>query len=100
MPVFRISGISVLVFVSILTLTTSLASQPATPAPQAAAPSPRATGEPKISSVVVFPQAASQNTSQGATTQDFVLEITGSGFASITDMSSVHIAVLPATGVT
>ncbi|MGA9353910.1 MAG: hypothetical protein WBV46_09490 [Terriglobales bacterium] len=48
----------------------------------------------------MFPQAAANNMSQGATTQDFVLEITGSGFASITDMGSVHIAVLPATGVT
>jgi hypothetical protein len=97
-PVFRISGISVLVFVSILTLTTSLASQATAPEPQAAAGQPAAT-EPKISSVAVYPQAATQNTSQGAT-QDFVLEITGSGFASITDMNSVHIAVLPAAGVT
>ena len=98
MPVFRISGISVLVFVSILTLTTSLASQATAPEPQAAVGQPAAT-EPKISSVAVYPQAATQNTSQGAN-QDFVLEIAGSGFASITDMNSVHIAVLPAAGVT
>ena len=100
MPVFRLSSIGVLVFVSILTLTTSLASQAAAQVPQAAATAPPPAAEPKISSVVVFPQAPSQSTSQGATKQDFVLEITGSGFAGITDMRSVHIAVLPAAGVT
>ena len=100
MPVFRPSSIGVLVFVSILTLTTSLASQAAAQVPQAAALAPPPAAEPKISSVVVFPQAPSQSTSQGATKQDFVLEITGSGFAGITDMRSVHIAVLPAAGVT
>lgn len=99
MRVFRMCGIEALVFALILTLTTTLASQSA-PAPQTAAAAPPTATEPKITSVVVFPQAATQNTSQGTTTQDFVLEITGSGFASITDMSTVHIAVLPATGVT
>ena len=86
MRFFRVPSIGALVFVSVLTLTTRLVSQGA--------------AEPKITSVVVFPQAASQTTSQGATTQDFVLEITGSGFADIKDMSSVHIAVLPAVGIT
>lgn len=85
------SSVVVLVVVCILSLTTGLASQAVTPVSPA---------EVKISSVVVFPQAASATTSQGATTQDFVLEITGSGFAGIADMSTVHIAVLPSTGVT
>jgi hypothetical protein len=98
--VFLVASVGVLVFGSILTLTTPLTSQTAATISQAATLAPLAAGEPKISSVVVFPQAASQTTSQGATKQDFVLEITGSGFASITDMSSVHIAILPATGVT
>ena len=100
MSVFRGLSIVLSLFSSALTLTTSSASQTQTPAPQAAAPASPTVAEPKITSVVVFPQATTQNTSQGTTTQDFVLEITGSGFASITDMSSVHIAVLPATGVT
>lgn len=67
---------------------------------QAAAAPP--TGAPaveiKITSVAVFPQATS-GTSQAASTQDFVLEINGAGFESITDMSKVYIAVLPATSV-
>ena len=54
---------------------------------QAAAP-------PQITSVVVFPQSASTGS-----TQDFVLEIKGTGFAAL-DMTTVHVAVLPATGVT
>jgi hypothetical protein len=89
-----------LVLISSLLLTIPLLPQVAgAPVPPvAAAPLPAAA--PKITSVVVFPQATSQTTSQAATTQDFVLEITGTGFAGIADMSSVHIAVLPATGVT
>ena len=51
-----------------------------------------------ITSVAVFPQSQAAQ-SQNASSQDFVLEITGTGFAGI-DMSSVHIAVLPSTGVT
>jgi hypothetical protein len=62
------------------------------------APQPAA-GEPKITSITVFPQAASQTTSQAASTQEFVLEIKGTGFSGI-DTHSVHVAVLPATGVT
>jgi hypothetical protein len=49
---------------------------------------------PKITSVVVFPQAASTTSNQ-----DFVLEIKGTGFGTF-DMSNVHVAVLPAAGVT
>src|SRR5579863_9066281 len=41
--------------------------------------------EPKITSVVVFPQAASTTS-----TQDFVLEIKGTGFAAL-DMNNVHV---------
>jgi len=64
------------------------------------APAPGAPAtEPKIVSVAVFPQATSI-TSQTASTQDFVLEITGTGFAGIADISKVYIAVLPAAGVT
>jgi len=74
--------------------------QPPVTASGAAVPAPTPAAELKITSVIVFPQTVSQNTSQTATTQDFVLEITGTGFASIADMSSVHIAVLPATSVT
>ena len=65
--------------------------QPAQAQP-AAVPAPAA--EPKITSVVIFPQAASQGK-----TQDFFLEIVGTGFGDIKDMSSVHIAVFPATDV-
>jgi hypothetical protein len=101
MSLFQVSSTGVLVLGSVIALTTPSAPQTAAaPAPQATAAAAATATEPKISSVVVFPQAATQNTSQGTTTQDFVLEIMGSGFASITDMSTVHIAVLPATGVT
>jgi hypothetical protein len=89
---FQVLSNGALAFVSILFVTNlSLAQGTPAPAPAAAGPT--------ITSVVVFPQALS-NTSQPPTTQDFVLEITGTGFASITDMSTVHIAVLPSTGVT
>jgi hypothetical protein len=69
--------------------------------PQAAAAEPAgAPGtEIKIISVVIFPQAPS-TMSQAPSTQDFVLEINGTGFANIEDMSKVFIAVLPGTGVT
>jgi hypothetical protein len=53
---------------------------------------PQAAG-PKITSVAVFPQATATTS-----TQDFVLEIKGTGFGGI-DMSTVHVAILPAAGV-
>ena len=74
----RIHSIWLLVFFTLIT----------TPAAYPQAP------EQKITSVVVFPQAGSTTS-----TQDFVLEIKGTGFGSL-DMSNVHVAVLPATGVT
>ena len=67
---------------------------PATPAQGAAAPGAPSV-EPKIVSVAVFPQATTSKSKQ-----DFVLEINGTGFAGIADLSKVYIAVLPATGVT
>lgn len=76
---------------------------PGTPATDKPAPEKPAPGtpaaEPKITSVAVFPQAT-YTTSPGGSTQDFVLEINGTGFADITDISKVYVVVLPATGVT
>jgi hypothetical protein len=92
---FQVLTTGALVLVSMFFLKIPLQAQTGD-APAAAAAAPPA-AEPKITSVVVFPQAPSQATTQ--TTQDFVLEITGTGFASIADMSSVHIAVLPAASV-
>jgi hypothetical protein len=51
--------------------------------------------EPTIKQVLVFPQDTS-TASQGSTTQEFVLEIIGTGFESI-DVSKVSIVLLPAT---
>ncbi|MGC1685748.1 MAG: hypothetical protein WA734_09030 [Candidatus Acidiferrales bacterium] len=81
------------VFVAIVALTPPAVALPQTQTETGAA------GEPKITSVAIFTQAPTASTSQSASTQDFVLEISGTGFASITDMSKVYIAVLPSTGV-
>jgi hypothetical protein len=54
---------------------------------------------PKIVSVAFFPQAPS-TTSAATSSQVYMLEINGTGFESITDMSKVSIAVFPAAGVT
>ena len=53
----------------------------------------------EVRSVAVFPQSPAAS-SAAVSTQEFVLEINGSGFASIADLSKVSIAVLPAKGVT
>jgi hypothetical protein len=55
-----------------------------------------------IDAVTVFPQAISQFGSIASSTQNFVLEISGKGFASLTDadLKRVQIAVFPAGGVT
>lgn len=82
------------VFLALFTFLTTVAAHPQTAPPAPAAPAVPAPA-PHIDSVAVFPQAVSQATS----TQDFVLEINGTGFASI-DMNNVHIAVFPATAVT
>lgn len=86
---------AICVFTVLFTFLASGAGYPQT-AP-AAPPTAPATTAPAIhiDSVAVFPQATSQNTS----TQNFVVEINGTGFASITSMADVHLAVLPATGV-
>jgi hypothetical protein len=68
---------------------------PTSTPPASTAPAPAA--QPKIDSVAVFPQSSS-STSQGTSTQDFVLEIKGTGFESIADMSKVNIAVFPPAG--
>jgi hypothetical protein len=55
-----------------------------------------------IDSVNVFPQPVVQTASQAAPTQNFVIELTGKGFAGIADadLKSARIAVIPTTGVT
>jgi hypothetical protein len=91
------------VFVAFFPLLITALAQPQTvpDSQQAPAPAPPSAtaSAPQIVSVAVFPQAVSQSTSQATSTQDFVLEIKGTGLSSI-DMNNVHIAVLPATGVT
>jgi hypothetical protein len=85
---------------------THTVSQPAPPPAQAnvmpdakAASDAKPPTDVKITSVVVFPQARSQTASQAPSTQDFILEINGTGLTSI-DTDKAYIAVLPATGVT
>jgi hypothetical protein len=96
---FQVLSAGVLMFVSVCILPMQLLAQvAAAPVPPPAVPAPAPATEPIIKSVEVFPQAAS-GTTQPTTNQDFVLEITGTGFASIADINNVHIAVLPATGV-
>jgi hypothetical protein len=78
--------------------------QPKAPDPKAAtdaktvADAKAATAQPAIKSVVLFPQAGSQ-TSSSSSTQDFIIEISGTDLDKISDISKAYIAVLPATGV-
>jgi hypothetical protein len=101
-------SISIWLFMSLLAFPAAAAADLQTPqaSPQSAStqaapaqPACQTGTEPIISSVAVFPQAVSTS-SQAASTQDFVLEINGTHFECITDMNTVNIAVLPATGVT
>jgi hypothetical protein len=52
---------------------------------------------PKITSAVLFPEAASQASS--SSTQDFILEISGNNLDKISDINKAYIGVLPPTGV-
>lgn len=87
-------------YLGLALLQTSVRAQdPVVPSAPSASSPDSATTDVKITSVAIFPQAM-DGTAQAAATQNYLLEITGTGFASITDMSKVHIVVLPATGVT